>query len=378
MVASYAISAGISGIISAGFADKFDRKKFLLFFYVGFIVGTFCCGLADTYAMLLASRIVTGLFGGVIGAASLAIVADLFSISERGRVMGFIQMSFAASQVLGIPAGLFLQHHWGWHYAFFMIVGLGLFIGAAIIFYLKPVNKHLELQTDKSPLLHLWHTFTNKSYQVGYLATAFLAVGGFMLMPFTSAFLVNNIKIAEKNLSLVFLFTGISSIITMPLIGRIADKVDKFKLFAAGSLLAVIMVVIYTNMPPSPLWLVVVVNIILFVGIMSRMIPSSILSTSVPDMRDRGAYMSINSSLQLMAGGIASITAGLIVVRASKTSPLEHFNTLGYIVSAVILCCIFFIYRVSELVKKKMAAKEQLVEKQNEAEVQRVEASESL
>src|SRR5262249_25709374 len=65
-VSVYAFSAGIAGFITAGFADRFDRKKLLLFFYTGFIGGTFLCSLATSYQMLLIARIVTGLFGGVI------------------------------------------------------------------------------------------------------------------------------------------------------------------------------------------------------------------------------------------------------------------------------------------------------------------------
>src|SRR4249920_1257078 len=85
-VSAYAFSAGISGLLTAGFADKFDRKKLLLFFYVGFIVGTFLCGIAKSYPLLVGARIITGLFGGVIGSISMAIIADLFSIQQRGRV----------------------------------------------------------------------------------------------------------------------------------------------------------------------------------------------------------------------------------------------------------------------------------------------------
>src|SRR4249920_3912562 len=109
-VSGYAFSAGISGLLTAGFADKFDRKKLLLFFYVGFIAGTLFCGLSHTYFMLLLARIITGLFGGVIGSISMAIVADLFPIEQRGRVMGFMQMGFGASQVMGIPVGLYLAN----------------------------------------------------------------------------------------------------------------------------------------------------------------------------------------------------------------------------------------------------------------------------
>ena len=62
-VSAYAFSAGISGILAAGFADRFDRKKLLLFFYVGFTAGTALCALAPTFHVLLLGRIVTGLFG---------------------------------------------------------------------------------------------------------------------------------------------------------------------------------------------------------------------------------------------------------------------------------------------------------------------------
>src|SRR5450432_1343996 len=119
-VSSYAFSAGISGLLTAGFADRFDRKKLLLFFYVGFIAGTFLCAITTSYPMLIAARIVTGLFGGVIGSISMAIIADLFLIEQRGRAIGFMQMGFGASQVLGIPIGLYIANQWGWQSPFVM------------------------------------------------------------------------------------------------------------------------------------------------------------------------------------------------------------------------------------------------------------------
>jgi predicted MFS family arabinose efflux permease len=105
-VSAYAFSAGISGILAAGFADQFDRKWLLLFFYVGFTLGTALCAIAPNYHVLLLGRIVTGLFGGVIGSVVLAIVTDLFALQLRGRVMGYVQTAFAASQVLGISASI--------------------------------------------------------------------------------------------------------------------------------------------------------------------------------------------------------------------------------------------------------------------------------
>src|SRR5690349_5876405 len=74
VVSAYAFSAGASGLLAAGFADKFDRKKLLLFFYAGFMLGTFLCGIAPDYHFLLIARIVTGIFGGVISSISFAII----------------------------------------------------------------------------------------------------------------------------------------------------------------------------------------------------------------------------------------------------------------------------------------------------------------
>lgn len=353
VVSSYAFSAGASGILAAGFADKFDRKKMLMFFYVGFVIGTLFCGLANTYETLLIARIVTGLFGGVIGAISMAIITDIFALNQRGRVMGAVQMSFAASQVLGVPIGIYLATKFNWHITFFMIVGVAILIGLAVLLKMKPITEHLKLQSDKSPFLHLWHTLQNREYQAGFIATAMLSIGGFMLMPFGSAFLVNNVHIPQDSLFLVFMFTGLSSIIIMPIIGKISDRVDKFKVFAVGSIIAIVMVIFYTNIGVAPLWYVIIINMLLFMGIMSRMIPATILNTAIPEMKDRGAFMAINSSLQQMAGGIAAVFAGLIVTQQTKTSPLEHYDTLGYVVAAAILVCVFFVYKVSVLVKKK-------------------------
>lgn len=355
-VSAYAFSAGISGLLAAGFADKFDRKKLLIFFYTGFIIGTVFCALSSSYMMLLMARIVTGLFGGVIGSVSLAIVTDLFVIHQRGRVMGFIQMAFATSQILGIPVGLYFANNWGWHSAFIMIAVLGVLILIAIITQMQPIVKHLEVQSDKSPFLHLWHTLSNKQYQIGFASIAFLSVGGFMLQPFGSAFLVNNIKISQLELPMVFFFTGLSVLFIMPLVGKLSDKISKFKLFAAGSILSIIMILIYTNLNPIPLWEIVVINMILFMGIMSRMIPATTLNTAIPGLEDRGAYMSISSSLQQIAGGIAAVCAGYIVHQKTKTAPLENYDILGYVIAIITLCSIFFIWRVNQLVKSKDAA----------------------
>ncbi len=357
-VSAYAFSAGISGLLTAGFADKFDRKKLLLFFYTGFIVGTVFCGLATNYYLLIGARIFTGLFGGVIGSISLAIVADVFDIHHRGRVMGFVQMGFGASQVLGVPVSIKLAAYMGWQAPFIMVAILAVLILALGAWKLQPVDKHLAIKNDKNALLHLWHTVENPQYRMGFLTMSLLAVGGFMMMPFGSAFAINNLKINNNDLFMLFMVSGVASLIIMPLIGRFSDKIDKFKLFAIASLWMTTMVVIYTNLSATPLWEVMLLNVLMMMGIMSRFVPAGALTSGLPDMKDRGAYMSISSSLQQIAGGIAAVVSGQIVRQANPTAPLENYNVVGYVTAGIAIICIVMMYQVSAIVKQKLAEKQ--------------------
>jgi len=352
-VSVYAFSAGTSGLLTAGFADKFDRKKLLLFFYVGFITGTLFCGLANSYVLLIAARIITGLFGGVIGSISMAIVADLFPLQQRGRAMGFIQMGFGASQVLGIPISLYIANHWGWQSPFLMIVGLATIIWTMVMLQMKPVTKHLELKTEKTAIKHLWHTLRLRDYRTGFLLTALLSIGGFMMMPWGSAFAVNNLHISYEQLPIMFMASGIAALIIMPLIGKLSDKIDKAKLFTVAALCMMVIIVIYTNLTPVPFFLIIILNILMMTAIMSRIVPAMALVSALPKMQDRGAFMSINSSLQQIAGGVAAAVGGMIVIQKTKTSPLQHYNTLGYVIVAIIILNIIQLYRVSNMIKAR-------------------------
>jgi predicted MFS family arabinose efflux permease len=352
-VSAYAFSAGISGLLTAGFADKFDRKKLLLFFYLGFIAGTIFCGLAHTYAVLMAARIITGLFGGVIGSISMAIITDLFALQQRGRVMGFVQMGFGGSQVLGIPIGLYLANAWGWEAPFWMVASLSIIIATLIAVKLKPVVQHLIVQKDKSVYKHFLHTVAKADYRIGFASTALLSIGGFMMMPFGTAFAVNNLGLTNEQLPSLFMVSGISTLVIMPVVGKLSDKIDKFKIFIAASVWTMIMCVVYTNLGVTPLLLVMVFNILMMMGVMSRMIPSSALTSAIPDMSDRGAFMSINASLQQIAGGVAAAVGGMIVTQQSKGSPLLHYDTVGYVVVGISILSILLMSRVDKLIKRK-------------------------
>ena len=105
--------------MAAFIVDRFDRKKVLVFGYIGFLLGTFLCAMAPTYFLLMAARIVSGLFSGLIGAQVLSIVADIVPYERRGRAMGWLMGAFSLASVLGVPLSLYLARFINWHAPFY-------------------------------------------------------------------------------------------------------------------------------------------------------------------------------------------------------------------------------------------------------------------
>jgi len=263
-----------------------------------------------------------------------------------------VQMAFAVSQVLGLPAGLYLSNLWDWHAPFLMIAGLCIPLLALIMWKMKPVDAHLAIQKDHSAFQHLVGTVSKQRHLRAFAATTLLATGGFMLMPFGSAFAVHNLGLTMDQLPLVYMVTGVCAMIAGPLIGRYSDRIGKYNLFVAGTVLTMILVVVYTNLGITPLWVVILLNTVLFVGITSRMISSSALMTAVPEPADRGAFMGVNSSVAQISGGFASALAGIIVVQ-TPSGMLQHYPTLGYVVVASMIVTIVMMYYINRMVNKK-------------------------
>jgi predicted MFS family arabinose efflux permease len=216
--------------------------------------------------------------------------------------------------------------------------------------YLRPVTEHLKQRPDRNPLHHLLHTVSNQLYLRGFAATGLLSLGGFMLMPFMSVFIVHNVGVPLEKLPLVYVITGAVSIVSGPLIGRASDALGKFKVFAFGCAVTIVMVIIYTHLRTSPVWLLCIVIVFLQVGIFSRIISSSALTSALPQPSDRGSYMSISSSLQQMAGGFAAVLAGLIVSQ-SADGKLLHFDALGYVLVGSTFITLALMYGIDRAVK---------------------------
>jgi predicted MFS family arabinose efflux permease len=163
---------------------------------------------------------------------------------------------------------------------------------------------------------------------------------------------VHNLGIDIVHLPTIYLVSGLFSIVMGPLIGRASDKFGKYPTFVFGCMVSVIMVLVYTNLGRVSLTTAIVVNVLMFVGIFSRMIPSQALMSAIPDASQRGSFSAISASVQQLSGGLGSVLAAAIIAENPDGS-LLHFERIGYVVVTTSLLSMIAMYFVQRSIAKR-------------------------
>lgn len=345
LVSAYSLSAGLSGFTMAFFADRFDRKRLLMIMYGGFAIGTLACALAPTYLFLLIARLITGIFGGVIGSIVLAIVSDLVPISRRGEAMGIINTAFATASVVGVPLGLFLASMISWHSPFLLIVAVCVPVLFLLHKRLPKIDRHLSSERVK-PLHVLKNIWDNKNQVQALAFVCVLMFSHFVIIPFLSPSMVANVGFTESQLAWIYFFGGGVSIVTGPWLGKLADRAGKHKIYAISGILALVPCLLITHMGPVILPLALAVTTFFFITSGGRMIPGLAIVSGTVLPKNRGSFMSLQSCLQHVSMGLASFLAGLIVTKDSVTGTLLYYPYVGYISFMAGVLSLFMIRRI--------------------------------
>ena len=355
LVASYSVSAFFSGLIIAMVIDKFDRKISLLIAFAGFLIGTIACGFAPTYGLLLTARIMAGLFGGIIGAQVLSIVADLFAYERRGRAMAVVMSAFAAASILGVPISLYLTNlfHFNWHIPFILIGSLGVLFVPLIIRYIPKMKGHIiKLENSKSPFEALINVFRVPVQRDALLFSGMLMMGHFLIIPFINPYIEFNKGFSKEIIPMIYLFGGMASLVGALLLGRFSDKVGKLPIFLWSVFFSLFMVLIITRMPNVHFSIVLCFFALWFVLGTSRAITAQAMISEVVKSEQRGSFMSVNGSVQQLGSGLAALAAGTIVI-TEKSGKIHNYNWVGYLSIFVLLTSMILGHIIFKKIDKK-------------------------
>jgi len=343
LVAAYSIAAGVVGLLSAPFVDRFDRRTLALCAYAGFTIATLLCGLASNAHTLLMARALGGAFGGISGSLCMAIVSDIVPPERRAAGIGIIMTSFAVAAAIGVPVGLQLAQHFGWRSPFIFIAAFAAVAWCVAFRFIPPVRGHLQSGEHKGRAFKELLRDRNAGRAIVFMAV--MVLGHFSIIPLLSAHLVGDVALPEKYLFLVYVIGGALSVVTAPAVGRLADRRGRQRVFTFMVLAASVIILAIANAGPLPAWATLMLTGSFFVFASGRFVPGqAIVTLAVPSSR-RGAFLSLTSCARDLASGISSTMGGWIVVK-QPDGHLHNFNWLGWIALATGLLSIALAHKV--------------------------------
>jgi multidrug resistance protein len=346
LVSSYTFSAGLSSFLGAFVLDKYDRRKIMLCVFTGFLLGTLACALSPNYPILLISRILSGVFGGLTSALVLSIIGDVIPDARRGRAMGLVMAAFSVASVFGVPFGLFIASISNWHAPFFFLAALSLIILWMIYKFIPSITAHLvEKKLKPSPIQVVKRVTGNPNQMRAITLTIMMMLGQFTIIPFLSPYMVANVGFTDLELTYIYMAGGLFTIFTSPWVGRLTDKYGKVKVFTVFMSLNIVPIAVITQLGATPIPYVLLITTMFFVTSNGRMVPAAALITGTAKAENRGSFLSFNSAVQQFGAGVASFFAGLVLTEGAG-GELQNFDIIGYIAIVFSLICIPLIRRI--------------------------------
>jgi predicted MFS family arabinose efflux permease len=315
LVSAYTVAAGISGLLATTFVDRFDRKHLLLTLYVLFALTTVACGVAPTYGWLMAARIASGFFGGVLSTMSQTIIGDVVPFARRGRATGIVMTSFSVATVAGVPAGLLFANLWGWHAAFFSVGVMCVGIGALAYVSVPTLNAHVSHGKDKHFLHGIVQVLRDHNQRKALMLSAAMIFAAFTIIPYITLYLQTNEVMTANEIPWVYFCGGVVTLFSGRWVGGLTDRLGKRETFQRAVLFSILPMFAITLLVPVPLPWVLVVTTSLFFAMNARMIPGMALLTSAANPRFRGTFLSLNGAVQSFAMGVAAWVGGLLLHR---------------------------------------------------------------
>lgn len=347
LVSAYSLAAGASALLAASLADRYDRRSALLVTFCGLGLATLVCALAPGHWSLLAARAVAGVFGGVLGSITFAIVGDVVAPSRRGRAMSMVMMGFSLAAVAGVPAGLVLADAAGWRAPFAVLSVFCLPVLATAWRVLPPVRGHLA-EVRLGMLASYRELLAVPNHWRAFGVTALVMFAGFLVIPYIAPSLVSNVGLAPAQLSWIYLVGGAATLWSRPWVGALTDRHPYSKVLAWMVLASFLPILLVTHTLPLGLGWQLLIAALFFVCVSGRFVPATALVTAATEMRLRGRVMAFNAAVQNLASGAAAFVAGAMM-QTGADGRLDGYAQVGYLSCVVGLGAIWAARRVRRI-----------------------------
>ena len=345
LVSAYTFAAAASGLVAVLVIDRYDRRHALLVVYGGFTVAAALCGIAPGYETLLAARLLAGAFGGVVGALILAIIADSIPYARRARANALVATAFSLAAIAGVPVGLWLAALSTWRAPFLAVAALAAATGVVAWWLIPPIAGHVAHGRSHGALARVRSVVMVRNHWRAFAFIVSLMLAGFTVIPYIAAYAVANVGLTEAELPVMYAVGGIATLVTSQVIGHLADRHGKKRVYAIIAIASVVPIVAMTHLPRLSLIAFLPLSTLFFILVTGRFGPAMALVSGSAEPRVRGSFMSLNTAIQQFGAGVAAFLAGSMVGRAADGS-LTGFGLVGWFAAAFTLVSVALAYRI--------------------------------
>lgn len=343
LVAAYGIAAAVSGFVGGFIMDRVDRKHALLSLYAGFAISTFACGLAPSFHWLMAARIAAGAFGGLAGSMVTAMVGDIIPPARRGWGMSIVMGAFPVASALGVPIGIKLAGMYDWHAPFY---GLGAYAAVNLIFAMSVIPHLKTAVKGHQPYKQMREIVSHPLHLRAFATATVLIMAGGVIVPFLAPSFVINVGLDEDTQLLdTYIVGGLVTAAITPLLAWMSDRVDRLRLLAVTSFLAIGVTLMITRLGPASVTVASLYMAAFMATMSSRFGPAMAMITNAVESRYRGGFMSVTAALQQAASGLASLIAGLFVTE-NAAGHLVGYSLLGYVATGFFLLTLLLAWQL--------------------------------
>ncbi|MFD6442172.1 MFS transporter [Peribacillus sp. NPDC060186] len=315
-VSLYALGVMFGAPILTSLTSNMSRKSLLLWIMVVFIAGNTLAASATSIGVLLTARVISALAHGVFMSIGATIAADLVPENRRASAIAIMFTGLTVATVTGVPFGTFIGQHFGWRFAFIIIVAIGIiaFLGNSI---LVPSDLQKATRTTFRDQIKL---VTNGRLLLVFIITALGYGGTFVVFTYLSPLLQQVTGFKEGTVAVILLVYGVAIAIGNTIGGKLANRNPINALFYMFLIQAIVLVILSFTAPFKVAGLITIILMGLFafmnvpglqvyvVTLAERFVPSAVDVASAINIAAFNAGIAIGAYL----GGVITDSIGLI------------------------------------------------------------------
>ncbi|MFE4426280.1 MFS transporter [Peribacillus butanolivorans] len=315
-VSLYALGVMFGAPILTSLTSNMSRKSLLLWIMIVFIAGNTLAASATGIGVLLTARVISALAHGVFMSIGATIAADLVPENRRASAIAIMFTGLTVATVTGVPFGTFIGQHFGWRFAFIIIVAIGIiaFLGNSI---LVPSDLQKANRTTFRDQIKL---VTNGRLLLVFIITALGYGGTFVVFTYLSPLLQQVTGFKEGTVAVILLVYGVAIAIGNTIGGKLANRNPINALFYMFLIQAIVLVILSFTAPFKVAGLITIILMGLFafmnvpglqvyvVTLAERFVPSAVDVASAINIAAFNAGIAIGAYL----GGIITDSIGLI------------------------------------------------------------------